>query len=180
MPLSLTRRAALGGAAAALASCASQDEPPRSGARPGSGAGLLNSILVIEHTVVAAYGVGIELLRGDALRYARQIERREREHVRTLERLIRDLGAPSARPRTADEYARSFPRLSTADDALRLAEDLEERLVRVYLEALADLPDEGLRTAAARIGADEGAHLAVVGLLRGAPAAPAAFVTGTA
>jgi rubrerythrin len=162
-----------------LASCRSDDAPPRAGPRPGSGAGLLNSILALEHALVAAYVAGAELLRAESLRYARQIEEQERGHVRRLEELIRGLGGSTARSRTPDEYARSFPRLDTADDALRFANDLEERLVRAYLQALPALPEPELRRAAAEIAADEGAHLAVINILRGRPAAPQPFVTGT-
>ena len=51
--------------------------------------------------------------------------------------------------------------------------------MRAYLQALPKLPEAELRRAAAEIGADEGSHLAVVNVLRGVPAAPQAFVTGT-
>jgi rubrerythrin len=176
---SLTRRGALGAAAVLLASCGSSDPPPSAGPRAGSGAGLLNSILVFEHAAVAAYASAAALLRGEALRYARQILAQEREHVRRLEALIRGLGGTTARPRSPDEYARSFPLLHDGRDALRFASDLEERLVREYLQALPELPNAELRRAAAEIGADEGAHLAVINVLRGGPAAPQAFVTGT-
>ena len=176
---SLTRRGALGGAAVLLASCGSGDRRSTTGPRPGSGAGLLNSILALEHLVVAAYGAGFELLRGEGLRYARQIGDQERGHVRRLEELIRGLGGTTARSRTPDEYARSFPRLRTSGDALRFANDLEDRLVRAYLQALPALPEAQLRRAAAEIVADEGAHLAVINVLRGGPAAPQPFVTGT-
>jgi rubrerythrin len=179
MAASLTRRGALGAAAVVLASCGSSDAPPRTGARPGSGAGLLNSILVLEHAAVAAYATGARLLRGEALRYAREIAEQEREHVRRLEKLIRGLGGTTARSRSPDEYARAFPLLHDGRDALRFARDLEERLVREYLQALPKLPDAELRRAAAEIGADEGAHLAVINVLRGGPAAPQPFVTGT-
>ena len=179
VPGPITRRGAVGGAAVLLASCGSDDPRPPTGARAGSGAGLLNSLLALEHTAVAAYGAGARLLRGQALRYARQIEERERGHVRRLEQLIRGLGGTAARSRTPDEYARSFPRLRNGDDALRFAEDLEERLVRAYLQALPKLPEPELRRAAAEICADEGAHLAALHVMRGRPAAPQPFVTGT-
>jgi rubrerythrin len=176
---SLTRRGALGAAAVVLGSCGSGDPPPSTGARPGSGAGLLNSILVLEHAAVAAYAAGAGLLRGEARRYGRELEEQEREHVRRLEELIRGLGGTSARPRSPEEYARSFPLLHDGRDALRFARDMEERLVRAYLQALPKLPDAELRRAVAEIGADEGSHLAVINVLRGGPAAPRAFVTGT-
>jgi Ferritin-like domain len=176
----ITRRAALAGSGAvALAACGSSDPPPPTGPAPGSGAGLLNSILALEHAVVAAYGAGAGLLSGEALRYARAIRERERAHVRRLEELIRGLGGDAARPRTAEEYARSFPDLRSAADMLHFAKDLEERLVRAYLDALTHLPDPELRRVAAEIGAEEGEHLAVVHVLRGGSPAPQPYVTGT-
>jgi rubrerythrin len=98
--------------------------------------------------------------------------------VTELEGLIRDLGGDPPAGRSAEEHARTFPRLRDGRDALRFAEDLEQRQVRAYLEALTELPDLDLRNAAAAIGADEGAHLAAVRVLQGLPAAQAAFVTG--
>ena len=166
-------------AAVALASCGGGDPPPRSGPGPGSGAGLLNSILAFEHAVVAAYDAIAELLQGDGLHYAREIQARERNHVQMLQELLRGLGATPAPGRTHAEYARSFPVLDSPDAALHFAEDVEERLVRNYLEALAKLPDTDLRRPLAEIVAEEGADLAVIHVLRDEPAAPTAFVTGT-
>ena len=98
--------------------------------------------------------------------------------MRRLEELIRASGGTSARSRTPDEYARSFPRLAAPGDALRFAADLEERLVRAYLQALPKLSDPELRRALAEIGADEGAHLAVVHVLRGRARRPAGLRDG--
>jgi hypothetical protein len=180
MAPSLTRREALGGAAAALllASCGGGDPPPSTGPRPGSGAALLGSLLALEHAAVAAYATCEEVLTGDALRNIRAVAAQEREHVTRLQGLIRDLGGDPPAGRSAAEYARTFPRLREPGDALAFAEDLEQRQVRAYLEALTELPDLGLRRAAAEIGADEGAQLAAVRLLLGLPAAQGPFVTG--
>jgi Ferritin-like domain len=180
MAPSLTRREALGGAAAALvlASCGGGDPPPSTGPRPGSGAALLGSLLALEHAVVAAYAACEEVLRGEVLRNVRAIARQEAEHVTRLQGLIRDLGGDPPAGRTAAEYARTFPRLREPGDALAFAEDLEQRQVRAYLEALAELPDLGLRTAAAEIGAAEGMQLATVRVLQGLPPAQGPFVTG--
>ena len=118
------------------------------------------------------------MLRGDARANARAIAEQERGHVARLQGLIRDLGGDPPSGRSAEEYARTFPRLGTGRDALRFAEDLEQRQVRAYLEALAELPDLALRRAAAEIGADEGEHLGAVRVLQGLPAAEGPFVTG--
>lgn len=126
----------------------------------------------------AAYDACGEVLRGDALRATRAIREQEGEHAVRLEGLIRDLGGEPPTGRSGEEYERSFPRLRTAADALRFADHLEQRQVRAYLDALTDLPELGLRGAAAKIGADEGEQLAAVRILQGLPAAQGPFVTG--
>jgi rubrerythrin len=176
----VTRREALGGATAALllASCGGGDPPPTTGPRPGSGSALLGSLLALERASFAAYGACLDVLTGDARAEVHAIRAQERTHIRGLEREIEKLGGTPAPGRSRAEYERTFPRLRTAEDALRFAEDLEERQVRAYLEALAELPDDSLRGAAAEIAADEGGQLAAVRVLHGLPAAAAPFVTG--
>jgi rubrerythrin len=180
MAPSLTRREALGGAAAALvlASCGGGDPPPAGGPRPGSGIALLGSLLALERASVAAYGACLEVLNGDARTEVEAIRAQERRHAASLEGAIEDLGGTPAPGRPADEYARTFPRLRTAQDALRFAEDLEERQVRAYLEALTDFPALELRATAADICSDEASHLGAVRVLQGLPAAQGPFVTG--
>lgn len=180
MAPSLTRREALGGALAAtlLASCGGGDPPPSTGPPPGSGAALLGSLLALERAAVAAYGACAEQLGGRALEEVRAIRAQERGHARRLEELIRELGGDPPAGRSEDDYAREFPRLGSAADALRFGEDLKERELRAYLEALTELPSVELRTQASRICADEGNHLGAIRVLRGLPAAQGPFVTG--
>jgi hypothetical protein len=176
----VTRRGALGGAAAlALASCGGGDPPPAAGPRAGSGAGLLNSIVALEHAGIAAWAAIAEVLRGDARRYARAIRERELAHAERVAGLVSDLGGTPPKTRPAEDYARLFPRLNTESDALHFGRDLEERLVRAYLEGLRLLPDSDQRRATVEIAADEAEDLAVVHALAGGPAAPQPFVTGT-
>lgn len=179
MAPSLTRREALGGALAAtvLASCGG-DPPPSTGPKPGSGAALLGSLLALERAAVAAFGACAEQLNGRPLEEVRAIRAQELRHARRLEGLIRSLGGEPPPGRSPEEYARSFPRLESPADALRFAEDLKEREVRAYLEALTELPSVELRTQASRICADEGNHLGAIRVLRGLPAAQGPFVTG--
>jgi rubrerythrin len=175
----LTRRSALATAAVALSSCGGGDAPPRRGPGPGSGVGLLNSVLALEHATVAAYGAMSELLRAPARAGALAIAEQERDHVRRLSALIEGLGGTPVEGRSAAAYSPSFPRLRDADDALLFAQDLEERLVRAHLDALAKLPAGPLRRSAAALATSEAEHLALVHGLRGQPLAPDAFVTGT-
>jgi rubrerythrin len=175
----LTRRGALATAAVALSSCGGGDAPPARGPGPGSGVGLLNSVLALEHATVAAYAALSQRLGGPARARAVSIGEQEREHVRRLSDLIEGLGGTPVTGRTAAAYAPSFPRLRDARDALLFAQDLEERLVRAHLDALAKLPAGPLRRAAAAMATSEAEHLALVHGLRGEPLAPEAFVTGT-
>ena len=179
MSAGLTRRSALAAAAVTLSSCGGGQDPPAGrGARPGSGVGLLNSVLALEHAAVAAYATLADLLGPRPRLHARQISEQEREHVRRLSELIEGLGGTPVTGRPAADYASSFPRLAGPSDALLLARDVEQRLVRAHLEALVKLPAGDLRRAVAAIATSEAEHLAVVDGLRGEPA-PQAFVTGT-
>jgi hypothetical protein len=176
----LTRRGALGGAAAlALASCGGGDPRPAAGPPAGSGAGLLNSIVALEHAGIAAWAAIAEVLRGDSRRYARAIRERELAHAERLANLVRQVGGTPPKTRPAEDYARLFPRMNDEADALHFARDLEERLVRAYLEGLRLLPDSNQRRATVEIATEEAEDLAVVHALAGGPAAPQPFVTGT-
>ena len=180
MPAALTRRAALGGAAAvALGSCGGDDPEPSGRPQAGSGAGLLNSLVALEHASVAAWSVIGQALGSEGHDQAEVIRRREIEHVERVSAQVRKLGGTPPRGRPARDYREMFPELHDAADALRFARDLEERLVRAYLDALRSLPDPGQRRVAAEIAAEEAEDLAVVQLLAGAPASAQAFVTGT-
>jgi hypothetical protein len=176
----LTRREALGGAAAAvlLGSCGGGDPRPAGEPRAGSGAALYGSLLALQHATVAAYGACEEVLSGDALREARAIREHERSIAGRLETVIVGLGGDPPAGKSAQEYASTFPRLRSAADALQFADDLEQSQVRSYLDALADFPSAGARSTAADIAASQASHLAVVRVLRGLPAAEGPFVTG--
>jgi hypothetical protein len=178
VPPTLTRRAALGGAAAlALSSCGGSDPAPSNGPRAGSGAALLGSLVALENAAVAAWEAIGETLRGEGRAYARRIGEREREHAARMGVLVRELGGTP--PAGRSDYAKQFPRMRDEADALHFARDLEEKMVRAYLDALRSLPQAAQRRAAAEIAAAEGADLAVVHVLAGQPAAPQPFVTGT-
>lgn len=135
--------------------------------------------MALEHAAIAAWAAIGEVLRGDARRYARTIRGREVDNSQRMAALVRQLGGTPPQPRPAADYAAQFPRLETAEDALHFARDLEDRLVRAYLEGLRLLPDRDQRRAAAEIAAEQAEDLAVVHVLAGGPAAPQPFVTGT-
>jgi Ferritin-like domain len=180
MPARLTRRAALGGAAAlTLASCGGSDPAPTRGPEAGSGAALLGSVTAFEHAAVAAWGAIGERLDGEAREYARAIRAREESHTERLSELIRELGGEPPAGRPPEYYEQGFALMRNEADALRFAADLEERLVRAHLDALQVLPGEDQRRVVAGIAAEEAEDLAVVHVLSGEPAAQLPFVTGT-
>jgi hypothetical protein len=180
VPARLTRRAALGGAAAlTLASCGGGDPPPTDGPEAGSGAAVLGSLAAFEYAAAAAWGAIGERLEGEARRYARTIQAREERHAERISGLIRQLGGEPPEGRPPEDYAPQFPLMRDEDEALRFAADLEEQLVRSYLDALQTLPQEDQRRAVAEIAAEEAEDLAVVHVVSGRPAAQLPFVTGT-
>jgi rubrerythrin len=180
VPVRLTRRAALGGAAAVtLASCGGGEPPPTTGPEAGSGAAMLSSVAALEHAAAAAWAAIGERLEGEARRYARTIEARERRHAERVSALIRELGGEPPEGRPPEEYAPQFPLMRTEEEALRFAADLEEHLVRAYLDSLQTLPEEEQRRAVAEIAAEEAEDLAAVHALSGEPVAQHPFVTGT-
>lgn len=140
--------------------------------------GSLGSLLARERAVIAAYETAVPVLRGEALRVAGEIREQELEHARVLEGLISERGVRPPSGRRREDYARSFPKLVTQADALRFLEDLEQRQVRAYLTALAELPQLEFRLRTADIGAEEATQLAAVRVLAGEPASPNPFETG--
>jgi len=180
VPDRLTRRAALGGAAAVtLASCGGSDPPPATGPEAGSGAAMLSSVAALEHAAAVAWAAIGERLEGEARGYARTIEARERRHAERISALIRELGGEPPEGRPPEEYASQFPLMRDEEEALRFAADLEEHLVRAHLDALQTLPEEEQRRAVAEIAAEEAEDLAVVHAVSGEPVAEFPFVTGT-
>jgi Ferritin-like domain len=173
--LRLTRRAALGGSVAVLASCGGGDPPPVEGPEAGSGAALLGSLAALELASAAAWDAIGERLRGKARRYAGAIAERERRHAERISALILDLGGE---PPEGRSYAEQFPLMRTESEALRFAGHVEEQLIREHLDALRSLPREDQRRTVAEIAAEEAEDLAVAQTLAGEPAAQSATVTG--
>ena len=181
-PLDPSRRGflALSGAAAAgmvLGACDGGDDEPR---RPRGAAdgGLLNVALDLEHSMIAAYRVGLRLVDGDAAGSMRAFLRQERAHARRLAREVERLGGEPRPPKLREEYLRSFPALRSGRDALRFAVDLKNIAVRTYLDSVPKLARRRLRPLAASIAANEAAQMSVLLAELGRPPVPEAFVTG--
>jgi rubrerythrin len=177
----LTRRQLLGagGSAVLLASCGDEGQGGASSRDLAArDLRLLGSALDLEHTLVAAYRAGDNLLRGRARRHSRAIVEQERDHAARLTEAIERRGGKPNPAKTPEEYLRAFPALRKADDVLRFGVDLENAAIRFYHEALPKLSESPLRLLAAGIATSEAEHAAVLRGDLGRTQAPDAFVTG--
>jgi rubrerythrin len=172
----------VGGSAVFLAACGGDDDDGDGGETDTVNAeadvAILNSALDLENTAIAAYTAGAKLLRGDVLELGRQLLEQEQEHADGLTRAIEDLGGTANKAKSAEEYARDFPRLRSQNDVLRFAVDLENTAVAAYVDAIPKLSDPNLRKTAAAINTNEAQHISVLlGVLK-RPQVPDAFVKG--
>ena len=176
----LLAAAGAGGSAALLAACGGSDDAGGATREQleARDLRLLGSALDLEHTVIAAYTAGAELMRDEAREHARAIVAQEREHAARLTESIEQMGGRPNPPRTPEEYRRAFPALSDEDDVLRFAIDLENASVRAYNEALPKLSEPRLRQLAASLATTEAEHAALLRGDLGRPQVPDAFVTG--
>ena len=179
----LTGATFLGGSAAVLAACGGggkQTTTTVSTTQAQGDAAVLNAALELEHTAIAAYEAGLKLLKGKALKSAREFLGHEREHAAALTRAVARLGTQPVKPRPASAYAAGFPPLRNAHDFLTFALDVENTAIAAYLDSLAALNTDPLRAEAASIMTNDAEHLAVLSGLLGRPQVPNSFVTGEA
>lgn len=177
----MTRRRLLalvpaGAAGVVLAGCSGGGEPGGGSAaqRAEVDVELLNAVLDLEHTTVAAYGAAAARLRGDLVRVGRRFREHEREHAARLARLVRELGGAPRPPRSAYD----LPALRDEAGALRLVAELEDASVAAYIDALPRLSQPELRGELAGIVAAEAEHLAILHEALGQEPVPQPFVTG--
>ena len=168
-----------------LAACGEEEDPKPAVAPPTpreNDAILFNRILDLELALVAAYELGLPLLRGEAAREGRRLLAQERLHVRAVSDLVAHLGGSPKQPRREQDYRSQFPVPETERDMLRFAVDLENKTIKAYGDSVARLRFPRHRRLAASIMAGEAQHSAVLrGFLHpGDPSAqvPEAFVTG--
>lgn len=138
---------------------------------------ILNSALELEYTAVAAYTAGAALLKGDVLDAGKEFLAQEQEHADGLATAITDLGGTPVEPKMDDDY--DFPKLSSQEDVLNFANELENMAVAAYVDAIPKLTEPELRVTAAQIVTNEAEHISVILGALGKPQVPDAFVTGT-
>jgi rubrerythrin len=167
-----------GGSAVLLGACGDEEEESdKSESSPErADAEILNGLIDVENTVIAAYTAGAPLLKGDLVRVGRQILTQEKEHADALSQAVLDLGGRPSKPKA--DYTGQFPRLREQEQVLRLTDQMENTVIAAYLDALPKLSNGELRAQAASIVTSEAEHLAVLHGAMGRPQAPSAFVAG--
>ncbi|MGI8730583.1 MAG: DUF4439 domain-containing protein [Solirubrobacteraceae bacterium] len=166
-----------GGSAMFIAACGGDDtDLPALGPDESDMADveILNAALDLELMAVAAYKAGAAKLRGDALQVGKLFLEQEQEHADGLAAAIRDADGKPNRAKSSYD----FPELSSQNDVLRFAIELENTAIAAYIDALPKLGEGDLRATAASIVANEAEHVAVLLGALGEQQVPDAFVVG--
>lgn len=138
-------------------------------------AAVMNGLLGLEYTAIAAYEAGIPLLTGHAREAAARFLSQELAHAAKLEATVRGAGArPSSPPAS---YSLGSP--SSEADVLDVLRGVESAAVNGYLVAIPRLAPGWLRSVAAGILANEAQHISMLRMLQGQPSVPSAFVTAS-
>ncbi|HEX8157224.1 MAG TPA: ferritin-like domain-containing protein [Solirubrobacteraceae bacterium] len=167
-----------GGSAVFLGACG--DDTKSSGVKSGQDESdqadveILNSALDLELLAVAAYKTGAALLKGDVLQIGKTFLEQEQEHADGLSQAITDAGGTPNRAKASYD----FPKLSSQNDVLKFAVNLENTAIAAYIDALPKLSQGDLRATAAAIVTNEAEHVAVLLGALGKNQVPDAFVTG--
>jgi hypothetical protein len=161
------------GAAGFVAACGDDDGTPPAKTGPAD-VDVLNSLLDLEYTEVAAWRAGEPLLRDQRPLFARRFLEQEQAHAAALVRAIRQLGGTPIEPKAKYD----FPALSNRVEFLSFAQDLENTTIEVYMDSLPKLTERRLRGTAAAIVTTEAEHLSLLLGALGGSEAPSAFVTG--
>ena len=141
-------------------------------------AAIVNTLLDLEASAVAAYGVIATRLSGSDAALARKVRLQEAAHAQALRALLPGLGGATAPAKPAREYEATFPPLPDAHAALAFALDVETTAIGAYADAISKVATDSARGTLGAIMATESEHAAVVLGRLGRPQVPQAFVTG--
>jgi hypothetical protein len=139
---------------------------------------LINESLAGEHFGIAAYeaAIGSGLLDEGTVAVARAFQSDHEHHRDALVEQIRSRGGAPVAALAADQYAKEYPPLSSVGDILAYAIELEEGAARASITSVSRFEDPQLALLAARIGAVEAQHWAVLLGATGANPVPAPFI----
>jgi hypothetical protein len=135
---------------------------------------LLNHLLHLEHTAIAAYTAGIPLLDQPTAKAGQLFLNDEISHAGDVAGLVREAGGKPIKP--APSYELGHPR--TSEEVLILLHAVENAQIAGYLYAIQQLEPGVVKQQVASILANDAQHVAVVRAALGQSAIPSAFVNG--
>lgn len=139
---------------------------------------LLNQTLATEYLGIAAYdaALGSGLLDGPTADAARAFQSDHKKHVDLVVEQIVARGGTAVSPRSAEDYAKSYPPLTTAAEIIAYAIELEAIAARSYVFSVGEYEDRSLALLGAEIGAVEAQHWAVLLAASGANPVPSPII----
>ncbi len=123
---------------------------------------ILNTALGLEYEAIAAYSAGAPLLKDKVLKVAKTFQDHHKEHAELLEKTVKKLGGTPVKGKSMAEYNFPVDKLKKAEDVLKFAARLERGAASAYLGAVPVFTLPELKTAAARLVADESMHWVVL------------------
>lgn len=139
---------------------------------------VLNRTLATENLGIAAYdaALGSGLLDEPTAKAARAFQSDHETHRDLItEQLIARGGTPVS-ALDPDDYAKSFPPLTTADEIVAYAIELEAAAARAYVASVAEYEDRSLALLGAEIGGVEAQHWAILLPAAGANPVPSPLI----
>jgi len=139
---------------------------------------LLNAGLAGEHFGIAAYQAALDsgLLDEGTAAVAKAFQNDHEAHRDRLASVVAERGGEPVPSLPADSYAAQFPPLATAADIVTYAIELEAGAARASVASVAEYEDRQLALLAARIGAVEAQHWAVLLGATGQHPVPSPFI----
>jgi hypothetical protein len=139
---------------------------------------LVNQNLAGEHFAIAAYdaALGSGLLDQPTAAVARAFQSDHKTHRDLLTEAVVGRGGTAVSSRSADDYAKSFPPLTTKAEIVAYAIDLESAAARASIASVAGYEDRKLALLAAQIGGVESQHWATLLAATGANPVPSPII----
>ena len=139
---------------------------------------LLNASLAGEYFGIAAYdaAIGSGLLDDGTAGVASAFQADHQAHADRLVELITERGGSCVAPRTAEEYAQSYPPLNSAEDVVAYAIELESGAAAADIASIASYEDVGLAMVIAQIAGVEAQHWSALLAATDQPPVPEAFI----
>ena len=139
---------------------------------------LLNQNLAGEHFAIAAYdaALGSGLLDEPTAKVARAFQSDHKTHRDLLTEQVVARDGTAVSPFGADDYAKSYPPLTTAAEIIAYATELEAGAARASIASVAGFEDRKLALLAAQIGGVEAQHWAILLAAVGANPVPSPLI----